>query len=457
MPAESSGPHRPETHAMRYARQLQQARMLRVGAALLILLGIAGSRAPSPLMGAPWRQALALDLPIPAAPLALGPLSVPPLPLGEWLAWALAAFLGLVAASLALHLCSLYAQRTRPATSASSIYLRLALPLGSAQKPADTAALLKTLHGIAAPFNLLRPGPAPLQLIWSARPERKIQQGMSVAGSAALVTSVQRRLLGLASGAQATETLDPLLAELRPGRVLCVAEARTAAPGALPIAVAGAQAGLLAGLLPSLAPQAGVALASLRIALEPIPDRRWRLAVLALLERLKHDAGPDEQQALKAKAAGPAFRCRVLLLAVADDEAAGRAQLQTIGATLAATAQACDQQTQRLQAGPTIALPAVAAPAPPLPLPWRLAGADLGGMIAIGMAIMLLRVGVSDGLVLLGAGAALAAPPLVLAAGWHRRTRAQQALDRALILAGALPPRNPRVVPIWWPWLGRVN
>ena len=457
MPSEPAGPQRPESHAARYMRQLHQARALRIGALLLAAAGTVAPHLPSQLLGIPWRQALSLDLVLPAVPLVLGPLGVPPQPLGQWLAWALAAFLGLVASSLALHLGSLFAQRTRPATSAPSIYLRLALPLSAAQKPADTAALLKALHGVAAPVNPLQPTPAPLQLSWSARPERKIQQGLSVAGPAALATSVQRRLLGLAGGAQATEAPDPLLTELRPGRVLCVAEVRNAAPSALPIAVAGAQAGLLSGLLPALAPQAGVALASLRVALEPIPDRRWRLAVLALLERLKHDAGPDEQQALKAKAAGPAFRCRVLLLAVADDEAAGRAQLQTIGDALAATAQACDQQTQRLQADSATVLPAVVTPAPPLPSTWRLAGAGLGSMIAIGMAIMLFRAGAAGTLALFGAALALLTPPLALAATWRWRTRAQQALDHALIVAGALPPRNPRVVPIWWPWLGRAD
>lgn len=457
MPAEPAATRRPESHAARYARQLQQARILRVSAALLVGVGAVAARLPSPLLGVRWRQALALDLPLPTARLVLGPLAVPPQPLGQWLAWALAAFLGLVAASLALHLCSLYAQRTWPARSARGVYLRLALPLSSAQKPADVAALLKALHGFATPINPLQPAPAPLLLSWSARPERKIQQGLGVAGPAALAASVQRRLLGLAAGAQAIEAPDPLLAELRPGRVLCVAEARSSAPGALPIAVPGVQAGPLAGLLPALAPQAGIALASLRIALEPIPDRRWRLAVLALLERLKHDAGADEQQALKAKAAGPAFRCRVLLLAVADDEAAGRAQLQMLGDALAATAQACDQQIQRLRAGPAIVLPAVLPSPVPLPWTWRLLGAGIGGMIAIEMAIMLLRADASSGPALLCAALALLTPSLALAAAWRRRTRAQQALDHALIVAGALPPRNPHVVPIWWPWLGRVD
>jgi hypothetical protein len=29
--------------------------------------------------------------------------------------------------------------------------------------------------------------------------------------------------------------------------------------------------------------------------------------------------------------------------------------------------------------------------------------------------------------------------------------------QHAAITGGLLPPRNPRVVPIWWPWLGRVE
>jgi hypothetical protein len=30
-------------------------------------------------------------------------------------------------------------------------------------------------------------------------------------------------------------------------------------------------------------------------------------------------------------------------------------------------------------------------------------------------------------------------------------------LRHAALLGGVLPPRNPRVVPLWWPWLGRVE
>ena len=48
-------------------------------------------------------------------------------------------------------------------------------------------------------------------------------------------------------------------------------------------------------------------------------------------------------------------------------------------------------------------------------------------------------------------------PVLALAARWRKRTDADLPLRHAAILTGLLPPRNPRVVPIWWPWLGRTS
>jgi len=460
--ARKSAATKPESQAVSYAKKKQQENAMRFGAFLLLVAVFVIPRIPSPIMGVDWWKSVRPSLvmlwePMPPDPIDLGLFAVTPRPVLQWLVWLLAAFLAFVALSLIMHLGAIYAQRTHP-LGQKRTYLRVAVPASSPGKPADAAALLKSLHGMVPPGNPMQPAAPPLMLCWTARPERKIQQGISVAGPDTTVTSVQKRLQGMSSGTKAVATDDPLLAELKLGRFLCVAEARTIAGDALPIAVVGKEHTLLAALLPALAPQAGVLVASLRLVQEPIADRLWRLDVLALLERLKQDAGAEEQQALKAKAAGPAFRSRLLLMAVAEDPQAGAAQVQTLGATLAASVQAVALQSQRLQAGPVQVLPAVVPPVTPFPKIQKRIGLVAGVILAAVLAFIFWRFGLATTRPLLWAipPFVLWLPVLALAARWRKRTNASLPLRHAAIVVGVLPPRNPRVVPIWWPWLGRI-
>lgn len=445
-----------------YQRQRRHARQLRIGALGLLLVIFALPHIPSPIMGFDW-WALAhpalrtLATPLPPTPLDTPFVTLNPQPLLQWLVWLLALFLALVALTLLLHLVSLYAQRMHTPAQLRR-YIRLAISASTPGKTADAVALLKSLHGMVEPINPLQPAATPLILTWTARPERKIQQGVSIAGPEPVITSVMKRLQGLAGGAQAHEVDDPLLAELLPGRVLCFAEVGLALSAELPIAMIGKEHTLLSALLPALAPQAGVLASSVRIALEPVADRRWRLAVLALRERLRRDLEADEQQALRAKAAGPAFRCRLLLLAVANDSEAGIAQLQTIGAALAGSAQGLGLKSQRLRAGPVMTLPATPSLCARMPHSWWRGGMASGVMIGIAIAFM--PVPLTRGQPLLAWAIPLLVaglPLLALAARWRSRSGRHLARRRAALLAGQLPPRNPRVVPIWWPWLGRVE
>lgn len=453
---------KPQSQATSYASKKQQENMLRLGAFALLVLLVAIPAIPSPLFGVDWLRSAAPSLKMllermPPEPIDLMLFTIVPQPIGQWLYWGVAAFLAFVALTLVMHLGAIYAQRTRP-LGQKRIYLRLTVPASSPAKPADAVTLFKSLHGMVPPINPMQPTLAPLMLCWTARPERKIQQAISVAGADTTTTSLQKRLQGITSGTKVVVIDDPLLAELKPGRFLCVAEARTVAGDALPIAIVGKEQVLQTALLSSLAPQAGVVLASARIVQEPIPDRLWRLDVLALLERMKLDTGTDEQQALKAKASGPAFRGRLLLIAVADDPQAGAAQVQTMGAALAASAQAIALTSQRLQAGPVQVLPAVVSPRPPFPKMQKRAGLIAGGLLAVVLAFVLWRSGQTFAHPVLWAvpSLALPLPVLTLAAHWRKRTDADLPLRHVASLAGLLPPRNPRVVPIWWPWLGRT-
>jgi hypothetical protein len=456
------GAAKPESQATSYARQKGQQNAMRLGAFLLIVLAFVIPRIPSPIMGMDWWKSVRPSLAIlgelmPPDPLDLGLFTVTPRPVAAWLSWLLAAFLAFVAATLFMHVGALYTQRTRP-LGHKRTYMRLTVPASTPGKPTDALTLLKSLHGMVPAGNPMQPAAPPLMLCWTARPERKIQQGVSLAPEA-IVTSVQKRLLGIRSGTKAVVADDPFLAELQPGRTLCVAEVRTVAGDALPIAVIGKEQTLLAALLPALAPQAGVIASGVRIVSEPIADRLWRLDVLAMLERLKLDAGADEQQALKAKASGPAFRMRIMLLAVADEQQAGVAQVQTIGAALAGSVQAAATQTQRLQAGPAQVFPAVVQPSPPFPRRLRRVGLTVGIILAGLLALLLWRWGLAAGHRLLWAIPPLALwlPLLTLAVRWRKRVNAELVERHAAIIGGLLPPRNPRVVPIWWPWLGRVE
>lgn len=448
----------PPLPSVTVAQHQQQARLLRVGALLALLAVFVVPHVPSPIRGFDWWAAVRptltiLDVQLPPAPLDLGLLTIVPHPLLQWGIWALAAFLGVLALSLVLHLCALYAQRTRP-LGVPRTYLRLLVPARAAGKPGTVVPLLSALHGMLPSPTPRQPAPTPLLLCWTAQPEQKVQQGVSIAGPPACVTSVQKHLLGIASGTTANAIADPLLTALRPGRLLCVAEARLVLGDDVPIAVVGATPTLLRGLLPALAPQGGVVAASVRLALAPIPDRRWRLAVLTLGERRTAEVGPTERQALTAKAAGPAFRCRLLLLAVAEDAAAGTAQVQTLASALAASAQAVGLRSQRLQAGSVQVLPAVVAPPPPLAIARRAGGVLVGVLLAALLTHLLWRVGLVSPLGWALPFLVLPLPLLVLAAHQRACTDAALVQRHAALLEGLLPPRNPRLVPIWWPWLG---
>ncbi len=421
---------KPQSQATSYASKKQQENMLRLGALALVALLVAFPNVPSPLFGVDWLRSAAPSLTMltekmPPEPIDLMLVTIAPQPIGQWLYWGLAAFLGFVALTLVMHVGAIYAQRTRP-LGQKRTYLRLTIPASSPAKPADAVTLLKSLHGMVPALNPMQPTLPPIMV---------------------------------SSGTKVVVTDDPLLAELKPGRFLCVAEARTVAGDALPIAIVGKEQVLLTALLSSLAPQAGVVLASARTVQEPIPDRLWRLDVLALLERMKLDTGTDEQQALKAKASGPAFRSRLLLVAVADDPQAGAAQVQTMAASLSASTQAIALTSQRLQAGPVQVLPAVVSPRPPFPKMQKRVGLITGVLMAAVLAFVLWRSGQALAHPLLWVVPLLVLwlPVLALAARWRKRTDADLPLRHAAILTGLLPPRNPRVVPIWWPWLGRTS
>lgn len=451
---------KPQSQATGHASKKQQENMLRLGVFLIIVLLVAFPSVPSPLFGVDWLRSAAPSLTIllekmPPEPVDLMLFTIVPQPIGQWLYWGLAAFLAFIALTLFMHVGAIYAQRTRPLGQPRT-YLRVTVPASATGKPADAVSLLKALHGMVPPINPMQPTPAPVMLCWTARPERKTQQAVSLVAPPTLITGVQKRLQGITGGTKVVVADDPLLAELKPGRFLCVAEARAVAGDALPIAVVGREHGLLAAMLPALVPQTGVIAAGVRIMAEPISDRLWRLDVLAMLERMKLDAGTEEQQALKAKAAGPSYRTQLLLIAVADEPQAGVAQVQTMGSSLAGTAQSVGLTAQRLQAGPVQVFPAVIAPTLPLPKAQRWIGFVLGLLLALGVAAGLWFTHLLPAPSLLWAVPVLVLwiPLLLIASQWRKRQQADQVLRYGAIISGVMRPRNPRVVPLWWPWLG---
>jgi len=353
------------------------------------------------------------------------------------------------------HLRSLYAQRTRPLT-ATHVYLRFRVPGNARLTPADGVTLLRTLHGMLPPPNLVAGSPVPLTLRWTARPEWPVTQGVTVCGPPTLLTSIAKTLEGLTRGAVAEVLPDPFLAELQEGRWLCWAEVRQLAPRFLPIAVAGrTEDPLLDALLPALAPQAGVVIADIQIMLVPLADRTWRLPVVAQQEALTRDLAPAEKQALAAKAAGPAFRVGMRLRVIAETREAGLAMVQTVAATLSSSAQPVASTVQRLTAGAAQALPAVLPPAAALPA-WAVRVA-LGLGMGVGLAVA--------GGCWVWAPATLVPWALPILVGllpvlglgcWHRhRRRDDLRLVHAGVIGAILPPVNPRLVPLVSPWLGR--
>lgn len=366
------------------------------------------------------------------------------------------AFVGLlIILGLIQHLASLYAQRTRPLT-AQHTYVRLRVPGNARTTPADGVTLLRTLHGMLPPANLVRGDPVPLTLRWTARPERPVTQGVTVCGSPTLLASIIKTLEGLTRGAAAEVMPDPFTTELHEGRWLCWADVRQVAPRFLPIAIAGrTDDPLLDALLPSLSPQGGVVSADIQIMLSPLADRTWRLPVQAQQEALKLDLATAEKQALEAKAAGPAFRVGMRIRVIAEDREAGLAMVQTVAATLSSSAQSVAATVQRLTAGEARALPAVLSSAPVLPGTHVRVALGLGGGLALAAAAGCWRWAAAS--LVPWALPILVFPIPVLVLGcWHRRhSNADLRLVHAGVIGAILPPINPNIVPIIGPWLGR--
>ncbi|WP_322489358.1 hypothetical protein [Chloroflexus sp.] len=283
-----------------------------------------------------------------------------------------------------------------------------------------------------------------------------VTQGVTVCGPPTLLTSIAKTLEGLTRGAAAEVLPDPFTAELQEGRWLCWADVRQVAPRFLPIAVADkSDHPLLDAMLPALSPQAGVILADVQIMLSPLADRTWRLPVLAQQEALKLDIATAEKQAIDAKAAGPAFRVGMRLRVIAENREAGLAMVQTVAATLSSSAQPVASTVQRLAAGGVQALPAVLPPAPALP--------GLLVKIALGFgAVLALTVAAgcwtwAGGGLLKWALPFLSFPiPVLMLGCWHRRRiKADMRLLHAGVIGAILLPVNPKLVPVFSPWLGR--
>ena len=473
----AAAPPKPTSQASRYGRQQAVAAQTRLGvvAGLVLLLvvpllpspigpfpnplaaipGLAGQLGPWDWRGALWAS-LAPSLLQPIIP--AGRLGVPHPAVTPFLLMQLggAIFGLLVILGLIQHLFSLYAQRTRPLT-APHTYVRLRVPGNARLTPLEGVTLLRTLHGMLPPTNLARGSPVPLTLRWTAHPEMPVTQGVTVCGTPTLRTSISKTLEGLTRGAAAEVHDDPFTTELTEGRWLSWADVRQVAPRFLPIAVAGrTDDPLLDALLPALAPQAGVVVADVQIMLAPLPDRTWRLPVLAQQEALKLDIAATEKQALDAKVAGPAFRVGVRLRVIADTREAGVAMVETMAATLSSSAQAVAGSVQRLAAGGAQALPAVLPPAPLLPTKAvrvaLLGGAALAVVVAVGCGR-----GVADPLLWALPLLAFPIPALALGCGHRRQIQADRHLVHAGVCGVILPPANPNLVPLISPWLGRTE
>jgi hypothetical protein len=475
MPSRAAAAPKPTSQASRYARQqavLAQVRLgVVAGAIVMVTLPYLPSPIgpfPNPLAAVPgfsaqlgpwdWRGYLwSLIAPsllqelIPAGLLGVPHPAVTPLLL---LRLGLACGGVLLILGLIQHVLSLYAQRTRPLLG-THVYVRLRIPGNARTTPADGVTMLRTLHGMLPPPNLMQGSPVPLTLRWTARPEMPVTQGVTVCGPPTLLAGIVKTLEGAVRGAAAEVFPDPFTEELREGRWLCWADVRQVAPRFLPIAVAGRSSDpLLDALLPAMAPQAGVVVADVQIMLSPLTDRTWRMPVLAQQEALKLDLGTPEKQAIDAKAAGPAFRVGMRFRVIAEDREAGMAMVQTMASTLSSSAQAVAGSVQRLAAGPPQALPAILPPAPALPKVLVRSALGAGGalalLVAAGCWAWPAAGPVTWALPLLS----LPIPVLALQC-WHRRqTQADMRLLHAGVGGAILPPINPNLVPLVSPWLG---
>ena len=450
----------PLTPGQQYARSQQQAQMLRMAVLGIVMLLVALPLIPSPLLGVTWLPLLTpvlspLLTEMPPSPLDLGIISIGVFPIWRWLYWGLAGGLAFFARTLVLHLVLIYAQRTRPLQQERT-YMRIAFPASAPAAIKDGPNLLRSFHGMTAPVTPRNPQVAPIMLCWTGRPEQRIQQGVSLTGTPAFRTTLQRAIEAVSPGTQVQTWDDPLLEACKPGRMLAIAVMTATAGTTLPIAPLGASPVVQEALLTALKPQAGVAATSVRLALEPIPDRQWRRDVMAMLERAKPEAaGTDEQQALKAKAAGPAFRSGISVYVIADTAEAASMQLQTITGAFAGTLQSFGFATQRLVVQQSVIVPAVPRPPAPLPRLWALVAALSGVLVLAGAAV-----GSISGLMPLTAltatlsGLLAAVPMLAVRAFWRASTRADQWMVPTAALRGLLHPQNPRVIPVFWPWFG---
>lgn len=456
---------KPDSEAVRYTKSQGQGGLIRFGVFAGILFFFVIGRVPNPILGFDWHTRVwsmvsMLWTPMPPEPITF-PIPVvewefvvPVAPGVQWLAWGLAAALALLVFSIPMHLMAIYAQRTQPLGKPRT-YLRVTMPVAQSALP-DSALLLDSMHGMVPKRRPGQPVPVPVQLVWSGRPDQRIQQGISIADAPTLVTALQKRILAARTGSKVITTKDPLYAAMEPGRTLLVGTVQAAAPSMFPIAMASQD--VLLALLPTMACQGGVYATSLRIGIEPSPDRSWRMQTLAYLEQRKADLTSEEQAMLRKKTSGQAFRVRMQLFVIADDVATGRMQLDMMAASLSASMASIGMQTQRLTLGDVQTLPAMLPLGAPIPswmgwVRWGLAGllticgfAYLG---TLGTALReqtpaVLAVPLLAGLtVVLGLGVVLAQQ-----AKRDARRQWQAAVE------GVFPPENPGLIPLFAPWFG---
>lgn len=472
MPAARSrpaAPPKPVSQATTYAQRQQREGLIRLGAALAPVLVFVIPALPSPIAGYDWKtvawRAFQPQLMLPFPPAGTTPF--PPQPLLQWLYWGVAVAAVWFIAALIQHLISLYLQRTRPLTH-DRTYLRVRTPLNVALKRDNSERLMRTIHGMLPPSNLRRGDGAPLALRWTGRPERAVVQGVSVQGPETLVKALEQALKGVSAGTEVDTQPDPLLAELRPGRYVCWSDVRLAASDALALAIPPGGAGpLVDHLIQTLAPQTGCFAGDVQVMLRPVGDRAWRTRVLALLERLKVDAGNPEKRVMELKAAGPAFDYHVRLIVVAATPQSGQTMVTTMGAALAASAQSMASAQQRLIAGAVHVAPAVIPPVPALPArtarrSW-LAGAVLALALwgAIGVMARSYASGASGPWFSPAIWALpvpfMALPRTMMGARWRKAHQADLPDRLQTVLKSVMPLRNPRIVPLWSEWFGHLS
>ena len=129
--------------------------------------------------------------------------------------------------------------------------------------------------------------------------------------------------------------------------------------------------------------------------------------------------------------------------------------MQTVAATLSSSAQPVASTVQRLSAGGAQALPTVLPPAPALPGLFVKVALGAGAVLALAVAAGC-WLWVAAGL-LKWALPLLAFPLPVLVLGcWHRhQIKADMRLLHAGVVGAILPPVNPKLVPVFGPWLGQ--